>query len=250
LKRRGDLEVSVAVAIPCYNEERTIGKVVSDFRQALPDSRILVFDNVSTDGSFDAARNAGADVFREERRGKGYVVQNIFRTVDADICVLVDGDDTYPAEDVHSLLAPLLDGEADMVVGNRLEDASGKSLARVRRLGNLVFLGLVNVLTRQSFQDVLCGFRAVNRRFLDSVTPASGAFEIETELTLRAVSAGMRIREVRIGYRPRPEGSYSKLHPFKDGCRILLMIAKLLVQSRISHARPVRPLPRGPGSGW
>jgi glycosyltransferase involved in cell wall biosynthesis len=227
----------VTVAIPCYNEERTIGKVVSDFRRALPDAEIGVFDNGSTDGSVEQARSAGARVFPVPRRGKGNVVQDIFSKTAADICVLVDGDDTYPAEDVHSLLKPLVDGEADMAVGNRLAKAPGSALARTRHLGNLMFLGLVNLLTRQSFHDILCGFRAVNRTFLEAVEPTSGGFEIETELTLRAVREGMRIREVPIGYRSRPEGSYSKLHPFKDGIRILIVIAKVLLQGRSLGAR-------------
>ncbi|HEY7818836.1 MAG TPA: glycosyltransferase [Vicinamibacteria bacterium] len=227
----------VTVAIPCYNEERTIGKVVSDFGRALPDAEIVVFDNGSSDGSAELAKRAGASVFLVASRGKGHVIQEIFGRTRSDICVLVDGDDTYPAEDVHSLLKPLVEGEADMAVGNRLASAPPGALARTRHLGNLMFLGLVNLLTRQSFQDILCGFRALNRKFLDTVEPTSGGFEIETELTLRAVREGMRIREVPIGYRARPEGSYSKLHPFKDGCRILLMIAKVLVQGRGLTAR-------------
>lgn len=227
----------VTVAIPCYNEERTISKVVSDFRRALPDAELVVFDNGSTDASAEQAQRAGARVVRVERRGKGHVVQEIFSEVRTEICVLVDGDDTYLAEDAPSLLAPLVAGEADMAVGNRLESAPRSALARSRHLGNLMFLGLVNILTRQSFQDILCGFRALNRTFLDRVTPTSGGFEIETELTLRAVSNGMRIREVPIGYRSRPEGSYSKLRPFQDGCRILILIARVLLQGKNMPAR-------------
>jgi glycosyltransferase involved in cell wall biosynthesis len=227
----------VTIAIPCYNEERTIAKVVSDFARALPGAEIVVFDNGSTDGSAELARQAGARVYPVARRGKGNVVQEVFAHVTTDICVLVDGDDTYPAEDVHALLKPLMDGAADMTVGNRLASAPRSALARTRHLGNLMFLGLVNILTRQSFQDILCGFRAMNRKFLDTVELTSAGFEIETELTLRAVGCGMRIREVPIGYRARPEGSYSKLHPFKDGCRILFLITRVLLSSRGLSAR-------------
>jgi glycosyltransferase involved in cell wall biosynthesis len=222
----------VVVAIPCYNEERTISKVVGDFVRVLPGAEILVMDNASTDGSADLARRAGARVGSERRRGKGHVVRSIFDEVDADICVLVDGDDTYPTEDVHALLEPLIRGDADMVVGNRLESTPRGALSPFRRLGNLLFLGLVNLVTRQSFEDILCGFRAMNRKFFKTVTPTSGGFEIETELTLRGVRSGMRIREVPIGYRARPEGSYSKLSPLKDGCRILAMIARVLVERK------------------
>lgn len=223
----------VAVAIPCFNEAPTIAKVINDFREALPEAEILVFDNNSTDGSRDLARQAGAQVIVETRRGKGNVVRSVFNQVEADFCVLVDGDDTYVADDVHALLEPLVEERADMVVGNRLENLSGMALTDFRRLGNLFFLGLVNLLTRRSFRDILCGFRVMNRRFLKTVPLKSRGFEIETELTLRAVAREMTIREVPIGYRERPRGSHSKLSPFSDGCRILMTIAKLLIEERV-----------------
>lgn len=222
----------MAVAIPCYNEAPTIAKVVLDFRRVLPDAVICVFDNVSTDDSVALAREAGAKIVRESRRGKGFVVQRIFETVDADICVLVDGDDTYLAEDIDVLLAPLVEGDADMVVGNRLEHASAEALTGLRRFGNRLFIGLVNALSGTQLQDVLCGYRAMNRKFLQSVPLKSSGFEIETELTMRAVREGMAIQEVAIGYRERPTGSYSKLSPLKDGFRILLLMTTLLLEPK------------------
>ncbi|MFQ5790067.1 MAG: glycosyltransferase [Acidobacteriota bacterium] len=218
----------VAVAIPCFNEAATIGKVVRDFRSALPDAEVLVFDNASSDGSGERAREAGARVLQVGQRGKGFVMQRIFDTVDADICVVVDGDGTYLAGDVHGLLEPIIKGQADMVVGSRLQGASRAALDDVRRLGNLLILRLVNFLSGSAFQDVLSGFRAMSRDFLKTVSLAGGGFETETELTLRAIHEHMVIREVPIGYRERPEGSRSKLSPVVDGCRILVMIARLL----------------------
>lgn len=224
------LSQSIAVAIPCYNEAPTVAKVVRDFRNVLPDGEILVVDNASSDETAKLARQAGARVVDESRRGKGYVVRKIFDIVDADICVLVDGDDTYLAEDLDGLLAPIHAGDADMVVGNRLAHASAEALTGVRRFGNRFFIRLVNLLTRTSLTDVLCGYRAVNRRFRQSVRLESHGFEIETELTVRAVREGMRIREVPIGYRERPAGSHSKLSPVKDGLRILWLITMQLVR--------------------
>ena len=227
--RRFSLSPSVAVAIPCYNEATTIAKIVRDFRRVLPQGEICVFDNASTDETAERAREAGARVVAEPRRGKGFVVQRVFEIVDADICVLVDGDDTYLAEDLDTLLAPILAGEADMVVGNRLANASAEALTGFRRFGNRFFIGLVNLLTRTTLHDVLCGYRAMNRRFRKAVQLQSSGFEIETELTLRAVREGMAIREVPIGYRARPTGSYSKLSPVKDGLRILWVITAQLI---------------------
>ena len=220
------------VAIPCYNEATTIAKVVSDFRKELPEAEILVVDNASSDDSGARAVQAGARVVREKRRGKGYVMQTILETVEADVCVIVDGDDTYFAEDVHQLLLPVTSDQADMVVGDRLKQASSVALTDVHRFGNRVILAIINMAFRTKFQDVLSGYRVMNRNFMDSVPLITGGFETETELTLQALEKGMVIREMPIRYRARPEGSVSKLSPFADGYRILITMAVLLRNHR------------------
>ena len=220
------------VAIPCYNEATTIAKVVSDFRKELPEAEILVVDNASSDDSGARAEKAGARVVREKRRGKGYVMQTILETVDADVCVIVDGDDTYFAEDVHQLLAPVTSDQADMVVGDRLKEASSAALTDVHRFGNRVILAIINMAFRTKFQDVLSGYRVMNRNFMSTVPLITGGFETETELTLQALEKGMVIREMPIRYRARPEGSHSKLSPFADGYRILITMAVLLRNHR------------------
>jgi len=222
----------VAVAIPCFNEAPTIAKVVSDFRARMPEAEILVFDNASTDGSAEKARAAGARVVREKRRGKGHVMQAILETVDADACVIVDGDDTYYADDVETLLAPVLEDRADLVVGDRLGQADSGALSDLHRFGNRVILAIINLVFRTSFRDVLSGYRAVNRNFMRTVPLITGGFETETELTLQALEKGMVIHEVPIRYRARPEGSHSKLSPFADGYRILITMAVLLRNHR------------------
>jgi glycosyltransferase involved in cell wall biosynthesis len=222
----------VTVAIPCHNEAPTIAKVVSDFRGQLPEAEVLVCDNCSTDGTAEAARAAGARVIREKRKGKGYALQTILETVDSDVCVLVDGDDTYFAEDVHALLAPVLADRADMVVGDRLQEASSQALSDLHRFGNRAILAIVNMAFRTSFKDVLSGYRVMNRNFMRSVPLITGGFEIETELTLQALEKGMAIEELPVRYRARPEGSFSKLSPFADGYRILMSMAVLLRNHR------------------
>ncbi len=222
----------VTIAIPCYNEAPTLAKVVRDFRAALPDAEIVVFDNASTDESAEIARQTGVEVVREKRRGKGYVMQSIFEKVDADICVIVDGDDTYFAEDVHALLEPVIEDKADMVVGNRLKEASWTALTDLRRFGNHLIIWITNLIFRTKFKDVLSGFRVMNRNFLRTVPLISGGFETETELTLQALEKGMVIQELPIRYQERPAGSYSKLSPFADGYRILITIAMLLRNHR------------------
>jgi glycosyltransferase involved in cell wall biosynthesis len=222
----------VTVAIPCYNEAPTIAKVISDFRARLPGAEIVVFDNDSTDGSADKARAVGARVVREKRRGKGHVMQSILETVDADACVIVDGDDTYYAEEVDALLAPVLEDRADLVVGDRLGQADSAALSDLHRFGNRVILAIINLVFRTSFRDVLSGYRVVNRNFMRTVPLITGGFETETELTLQALEKGMVIREVPVRYRARPEGSQSKLSPFADGYRILITMAVLLRNHR------------------
>ena len=209
-----------------------MGKVVEDFRRELPDAEIVVFDNASTDATGDEAVAAGARVVLEKRRGKGYVMQSILETVDADVFVVVDGDDTYFAEDVHALLEPVVCDRADMVVGNRLKDASGRALNDLRRFGNHLIIGIMNFVFRTSFEDILSGYRVMNRNFLRSVPLITGGFETETELTLQALGKGMVIEEIPIRYRERPSGSFSKLSPFGDGYRILITIAMLLRNHR------------------
>jgi glycosyltransferase involved in cell wall biosynthesis len=222
----------VTVAIPCYNEATTIAKVVSDFRRELPEAEILVIDNASSDESAREAAHAGARVVREKRRGKGFVMQTILEAVETDVCVVVDGDDTYFAEDVHALLAPVLADRADMVVGDRLQQASSVALTDLHRFGNRAILAIINLAFRTSFRDVLSGFRVVNRAFMRSVPLITGGFETETELTLQALEKGMVVQELPIRYRARPAGSASKLSPFADGYRILITIAVLLRNHR------------------
>lgn len=222
----------ITVAIPCYNEAPTIAKVVADFRAELPEADILVIDNASTDESAREAQAAGARVLREKRRGKGFVMQTILETVEGDVCVVVDGDDTYFAEDVHTLLAPVIGDRADMVVGDRLRDASKAALNDLHRFGNRAILAIINGVFRTSFRDVLSGYRVMNRGFMRTVPLITGGFETETELTLQALEKGMVIQEVPIRYRARPTGSFSKLSPFADGYRILITMAVLLRNHR------------------
>ena len=222
----------ITVAVPCYNEAPTIAKVVSDFRRELPDAELLVCDNNSSDGSAERAREAGARVIREKRRGKGFVMQTILEAVRTELCVIVDGDDTYFAEDVHALLEPVRADRADMVVGDRLREASSAALTDLHRFGNRAILAIINTVFRTSFKDVLSGYRVLNRSLMQSVPLIAGGFETETELTLQALEKGMVIEELPIRYRPRPTGSYSKLSPFADGYRILITMAVLLRNHR------------------
>jgi hypothetical protein len=171
-------------------------------------------------------------VVREKRRGKGHVMQSILETVDADACVIVDGDDTYYAEDVEALLAPVVEDRADLVVGDRLGQADSTALTDLHRFGNRVILAIINLVFRTSFRDVLSGYRVLNRNFMRTVPLITGGFETETELTLQALEKGMVIREVPIRYRARPAGSQSKLSPFADGYRILITMAVLLRNHR------------------
>ena len=215
-------DATIAVAIPCYNEAVTIAKVVQDFRAVLPQAAIHVFDNRSTDDSAARAREAGATVHHVRRRGKGNVVRAIFDTVVADAVILVDGDDTYFAEEAPRLLEPVLSGQVDMVVGDRLEAADDRSLRRLHQFGNRLIVFAINAMFRTAYRDILSGYRVVSRRFVELVPLLTPGFETETELTLRALTEGLDVMEVPISYRSRPEGSESKLQSFRDGYRIML----------------------------
>jgi len=216
----------IAVLIPCYNEAQTIGKVVDDFKKELPDAAIVVYDNNSTDGTAEIAREHGASVRREPLQGKGNVIRSMFRNVDADIYVMTDGDDTYPAERVHQLIAPVRSGDAEMVVGDRLSNGSyeEENKRSFHHFGNRLVLGLINRFFHTELHDIMSGYRAFSRSFVKNIPINSTGFEIETEMTLHAVDKKIPLMEVPITYRDRPEGSYSKLNTFSDGFHVVKTI--------------------------
>lgn len=224
----------VAVVIPCLDEAATIAKVVADFRSALPGARIIVVDNNSTDGTGDRAREAGASVIRESRGGKGYALQRGFQASrDAEYVVMVDGDDTYPAEEVGKLLTALEEG-ADMSIGTRLVSHDTRAFPAAHGLGNRLFIALVRLLFGVRTQDLLSGYRALTRRYLDISALVAPGFEVETELSMQALAHGFLVAEVPVHYRARPERSSSKLRTFRDGYRILIAL--------VAFFRDYRPL--------
>ena len=224
----------IAVLVPCFNEEATIAQVVGDFRAALPGATICVFDNDSTDNTAAIARAAGAEVFEEKRRGKGFVVRRMFAEVDADIYVLVDGDATYDAPSARAMIERLLEGRLDMVVGCRI-DHDKLAYRAGHRTGNRLLSAFVASVFGSTFNDMLSGYRVFSRRFVKSFPVLSGGFEIETELTIHALELGLPADEMETPYYARPEGSASKLNTWSDGLRILSTIINLY--------RAERPLP-------
>ncbi len=219
---------TITVAVPCYNEAITIVKVIKDFQKELPGAEIVVFDNNSSDGSGQLARETGAQVIKVHHQGKGHVLQVMFDQVKADALVLVDGDDTYEAGDVHRLLSPVLLGEADMVVGNRLQSATDENMRTHRHIGNRLIVWAINWMFGTQYQDILSGYRVFSRRFIQRVPLLTPGFETETEMTLQALEEGMVIEELPISYRSRPADSFSKLNAVRDGYRIILTAAILL----------------------
>jgi glycosyltransferase involved in cell wall biosynthesis len=217
----------IAILIPCHNEELTIAQVVSDFRSELPDAEVFVFDNNSTDRTVEHARTAGATVFAEPRQGKGFVVQSMFRRVESDVYVMVDGDATYPAEAVRRLIEPILKDEADMVVGSRLHSGTASEFRSINRWANRMVLAVLNTMFRVKLTDILSGYRAFNRKFVKTIPVFGGGFEIETELTIKAVARGFRIVEIPTALTARPHGSHSKIRLFRDGFLILNTILAL-----------------------
>ena len=217
----------IAVLIPCLNEEVTVGKVIRDFRDVLPDALCYVFDNNSTDRTAQIAAEAGAEVVSVPQPGKGNVVQAMFREVEADCYVMVDGDDTYSAEHVRELLQPVLEGRADMTVATRLSECADDSFRPLHVFGNNLVRALVNWTFRSRLTDIMSGYRAFSRELVRSVPVLSSGFEVETELTIRVLDFGFRIEEIVVPYRKRPEGSESKLRTFRDGFRVLSEIASI-----------------------
>ena len=219
----------MAVLIPCYNEAQTIAKVVGDFRTALPEAAIYVYDNNSSDGTAELAAAAGAIVRREPRQGKGNVVRSMFRDIDARYYLMVDGDDTYPAEAAAELLAPIASGEADMTVGDRISNGSyeAENGRRFHGFGNSLVCKLIHILYGHSFDDVMTGYRAFSRAFVKTMPVMSEGFQIETEISVWAVDHRWRVVDVPIDYRDRPEGSESKLSTYADGMLVLAAIASL-----------------------
>jgi glycosyltransferase involved in cell wall biosynthesis len=221
----------IAVIVPCYNEEVAIPKVVSDFRTALPQATVYVYDNRSTDKTSEVAAAAGAVVRRELRPGKGNVVRRMFQDIEADVYVMVDGDDTYDASVAPRLVGRLVDDNLDMVVGKRIETHQAAYRAG-HRLGNRVLTGLVRRLFGAQIDDMLSGYRVFSRRFVKSFPSFSREFEIETELTVHAMQMRMPVAEIDTSYKERPPGSTSKLRTFRDGWRILLTITNLMRNER------------------
>ena len=219
---------SIAVLIPCYNESKTIEKVVHDFRRALPDAAIYVYDNNSSDGTGEIAERAGAIVRRERMQGKGNVIRRMFREIDADCYVMADGDDTYPAENAPELVRLVLEEQADMVVGDRLSSTYFTENKRpFHNVGNSLVRRAINLLFKSDIQDIMTGYRAFSYAFVKTYPVLSKGFEIETDMSIHAITRNMLIRNVVIDYRDRPDGSVSKLNTYSDGAKVLMTIARL-----------------------
>lgn len=226
---------SVAVLIPCYNEEVTIHKVVTDFRTALPEASIYVYDNNSTDRTAELAQQAGAIVRSEPRQGKGNVIRAMFEDIDADVYVMVDGDDTYPADHAREMVNKVLEGY-DMVIGDRLSSTYFTENKRpFHNFGNRIVRGSINTLFHANVTDIMTGYRAFSFTFAKTYPVLSKGFEVETEMTIHCLDNNLRMIEVPVQYRDRPEGSESKLNTIGDGIRVLSTIFRLI--------REYKPLP-------
>ena len=221
----------IAVLVPCYNEEKSIAKVVADFRAALPHAPVYVYDNNSEDRTVEAAERAGAVVRREAHQGKGHVVRRMFTDVEADIYVLVDGDATYDAPSARMMISRLLEQRLDMVVAARVDQENG-AYRRGHRAGNWLLTGFVTLVFGRAFSDILSGYRVFSRRFVKSFPVLSGGFEIETELTVHALELELPVGEVETPYYARLAGSASKLNTWRDGFRILWTIIRLYRSER------------------
>lgn len=221
--------MKISVLIPCYNEEETIVKVITDFRNTVPTADIYVYDNNSNDKTYELARAANAIVRKETRQGKGFVVQKMLKEIESDIYVLVDGDDTYPAENLENLISPIREGWADMVVGDRLTNGKYKieNKRNFHGLGNVLVRSLINLLFKSKVRDVMSGYRVFTKSFAKNYPVLVGGFQLETDMTIFALDRNLVITEVPVAYRDRPLGSVSKLSTFSDGTRVMVTIFNL-----------------------
>ena len=221
-------DARIAVLIPCYNESVTIRKVIEDYRKALPEAVIYVYDNNSTDGTDRIALEAGAEVRYEYRQGKGNVIRSMFREIDADCYLMIDGDDTYPAENARELVECVLSGRADMAIGDRLSSTYFTENKRpFHNMGNRLVRSVINSLFHSDIKDIMTGYRAFSRLFVKSYPVLSKGFEIETEMTIHCLDKNFKIMEIPVQYRDRPEGSVSRLNTFSDGTKVLKTILTL-----------------------
>lgn len=218
----------IAVLIPCYNESKAIAKVIADYKAALPEADLYVYDNNSTDGTDEIARNAGAIVRYEYRQGKGNVIRSMFRDIDADCYLMIDGDDTYPADNAREMCDLVLNKKADMVIGDRLSSTYFQENKRpFHNAGNMVVRYLINKLFKSDIKDIMTGYRAFSKSFVKFFPVLSKGFEIETEMTIHALDKNFLLREVAVNYRDRSEGSVSKLNTYSDGFKVIMTIFKL-----------------------
>lgn len=218
----------IAVLIPCYNESKTIAKVIQDYKRVLPEAVIYVYDNNSKDGTDEIARENGAIVRYEYQQGKGNVIRRMFREIDAECYIMADGDDTYPAEIAPEMIDKVINHNADMVVGDRLSSTYFTENKRpFHNFGNSIVRKSINVLFKSDIKDIMTGYRAFNYQFVKSFPVLSKGFEIETEMSIHAIDKNMQVENVVVDYRDRPEGSVSKLNTYSDGIKVLFTIMRL-----------------------
>lgn len=224
------MDNKIAILIPCYNEEKTIGKVIMDFEKELPEAQIYVYNNNSTDLSVDIVKEHKNVILRNEyNQGKGNVIRRMFREVDADVYVLVDGDDTYPATQVHDLIKPILEGKAEMTVGDRISNGRYRKInkRKFHSFGNNIVKKSINLLFKSNLKDIMSGYRAFSKMFVKNIPILRSGFEVETEMTLFALDKKFIIKEIPVNYRERPNGSVSKLNTTKDGIAVCKTILKM-----------------------
>lgn len=218
----------IAVLIPCYNESKTIKKVIEDFKRELPEATIYVYDNNSSDNTAEIAKKAGAIVRTEQKQGKGNVIRTMFREIDAECYIMTDGDDTYPAEDAKKMCKEILENNVDMVIGDRLSSTYFEENKRpFHNIGNVIVRLLINMIYKSKIRDVMTGYRAFSYRFVKTFPVLSKGFEIETEMTIHSLDKNLNLENVTIEYRDRPEGSSSKLNTYVDGAKVIKTIISL-----------------------